>query len=158
MTRPIRHLAAIGFGAALALLVTSASLAGAHAMKAQQRYVKPHFALHATIVVKSDEQRGKKGPDGKWHDAFLPGDFRVLAGVPVRITVVNYDDVPHSFTSPTLHLNKIVPAAKGAKPGKVTFTFTAKRAGTYLWWCATPCDPWAMRHSEYMRGYVKAVA
>src|SRR4029079_6149694 len=29
------------------------------------------------IVVKSDEEHGKLGPEGTWHDAFLPADFSV---------------------------------------------------------------------------------
>jgi heme/copper-type cytochrome/quinol oxidase subunit 2 len=109
-------------------------------------------------VIKSDEQQGKKGPDGKWHDAFLPANFTALAGVPVRVTVFNYDDMPHSFTSSALHVNKVIPSAKGEKPSKTTFVFTPKKAGKFLWWCAVPCDPWAMGHAGYMRGYVKVVA
>jgi hypothetical protein len=41
----------------------------------------------------------------------------------------------------------------------MTFTFTApKKAGRYQWWCAVPCDPWAMAHDGYMRGYVTVSA
>ncbi len=152
MTRLIRCLAVAGLAAALALLVVSASLASgtkkAHKSKTQ----------HIHLVVKSDEQHGKKGPDGKWHDSFLPGNFKVAVGDKVIVTVRNYDDMPHSFTAPTLHLNKLVPGAKGKTPGKVTFSFTVKKAGKYLWWCVPGCDPWAMTHIGYMRGYVKAVA
>ena len=39
------------------------------------------------ILVKSDEEQGKLGPEGTWHDAFLPADFSVKAGSVVRVTV-----------------------------------------------------------------------
>jgi hypothetical protein len=32
------------------------------------------------VVIKSDEEHGRKGADGNWHDAFLPADFSVRAG------------------------------------------------------------------------------
>jgi heme/copper-type cytochrome/quinol oxidase subunit 2 len=71
---------------------------------------------------------------------------------------VNYDNGPHSLVSPSLHINKLIPAAKGKKPGRVTFTVKPKKAGKYDWWCGEPCDPWAMTHNGYMRGFIKVVA
>ena len=112
------------------------------------------------LVVKSDDEKGKKGSDGNWHDAFLPADFSVSAGASVRVTVYNYDDMPHSFTSPQLGLNVEVPAGSGSmeKPGKITFTLQApQKAGSYEWFCALPCDPWAMAHDGFMRGQVQVV-
>ena len=147
MYRITRSLAVLGLAAALGLLFAGV---GSSTTSAKPKFKSPHFALNARLVVKSDEQHGKKGSDGKWHDAFLPANFTAIAGVPVKVTVFNYDDMPHSFTSPSLNVNKIIPAAKGDTPGKVTFTFTAKKAGKYLWWCAKPCDPWAMAHVGYM--------
>src|SRR5690348_1468080 len=32
------------------------------------------------LVVKSDEEHAKRGPEGTWHDAFLPADFSVAPG------------------------------------------------------------------------------
>lgn len=110
------------------------------------------------LVVKSDEEEGKKGPDGNWHDAFLPADFSVKAGATVKVTVYNYDDMPHTFTATELGVNATVPAGSGSmdeKPGKVTFTFKAPmKAGSYAWYCALPCDPWAMTHEGFMKGSV----
>ena len=107
------------------------------------------------LVVKTDSQHAKKGPDGKWHDAFLPADFTVKAGEKVDVTVVNYDTSPHSFSSSTLRVNELIKAAKGSKPGTTTFSFTApKKSGNYSWWCDMPCDQWAMEHNGYMRGVV----
>lgn len=157
MSRVIKIIALVGGVAALGLLVASTSFASAHAKKAAQ-FKKPQFTLHATIVIRSDEQKGKKGSDGNWHDAFLPANFKALKGVKVKVTVFNYDDMPHTFTSPSLKVNKTIKAGSETKPSKTTFSFKPKKAGKFLWWCALPCDPWAMSHVGYMRGYVKVAA
>ncbi len=107
------------------------------------------------LVVKSDEEKGRMGSDGNWHDAFLPADFSVKAGATVKVTVYNYDDMPHSFTSPELGTNATIPGGSEDKPGEVTFTFQApQKAGSYEWYCSLPCDPWAMNHYGFMRGHV----
>jgi plastocyanin len=111
------------------------------------------------LAVKADDEHGRLGPDGKWHDAFLPADFTVHAGAKVTVTVTNYDGGAHTFTSPAMHLNAVIPAGSMQYPHETTFTFTApKQAGRYAWWCAMPCDPWAMAHDGYMRGYVTVAA
>jgi plastocyanin len=108
------------------------------------------------LVVKSDEEHAKLGPEGTWHDAYLPASFTVQPGATVKVTVLNYDEGEHSFTSPMLGLNQAVKAGTSTEPSATTFTFHAPaRAGNYLWWCAKPCDPWAMSHIGYMRGYVR---
>jgi hypothetical protein len=109
-----------------------------------------------SIAVKADDEHGRKGPDGQWHDAFLPADFSVRSGAKVTVTVTNYDGGPHTFTSPAMGVNAIIPGGGSlTSPHTMTFTFTApKTAGKYQWWCAVPCDPWAMAHNGYMRGYV----
>lgn len=107
------------------------------------------------LVIKSDEEKGKKGSDGAWHDAFLPADFSVSAGATVSVTVYNYDDMPHSFTSDGLGTNVTIPGGSEEKPSETTFTFHApQKAGSYDWYCAMPCDPWAMSHDGFMRGRV----
>jgi uncharacterized cupredoxin-like copper-binding protein len=153
MDRLTRYWMVIGLTAALGLLAVGVAAAAPHAKKTTHASTSSRTAS-VRIVIKSDEEHGKKGSDGKWHDAFLPANFKVQKGVRVRVTVTNYDDMPHSFTSSSLHVNKTIPAARGKKPGKTTFTFVAKKAGKYLWWCAKPCDPWAMSHVGFMRGYV----
>lgn len=115
------------------------------------------------LTIKSDDEHGRRGPDGQWHDAYLPANFTVHAGDKVTVTVYNYDTGSHTFTSPTLSaaglINEMIPAGSENAPHKTTFTFTApSQAGNYLWWCAMPCDPWAMAHIGYMRGYVTVVA
>jgi len=107
------------------------------------------------LVIKSDEEKGKKGSDGNWHDAFLPADFSVKAGETVRVTVYNYDDMPHSFTSAPLGTNATIPGGSEDKPSETTFTFHApQKAGSYEWYCAMPCDPWAMSNDGFMKGRV----
>lgn len=107
------------------------------------------------LVIKSDEEKGKMGPDGNWHDAFLPADFSIKAGATEQVTVYNYDDMPHTFTAPGLGVNEQIPGGSEDKPGKVTFTIHAPdKAGSYEWFCAAPCDPWAMTHMGYMKGRV----
>ncbi len=112
------------------------------------------------LVVKADDEHAKLGPDGKWHDAFLPADFTIHPGDRVTVTVVNYDGGPHTFTSPSLGVNETIPGGGSiSSPHEVTFTFTApKTPGKYQWWCAAPCDPWAMSHNGYMRGFVTVAA
>jgi plastocyanin len=112
------------------------------------------------LAVKADDEHGRRGPDGKWHDAFLPADFTVHPGAQVTVTVTNYDGGQHTFTSPSLGVNAIIPGGGTlTAPHQMTFTFTApNKAGRYQWWCAVPCDPWAMAHNGYMRGFVTVAA
>lgn len=110
------------------------------------------------INIKSDEEHGKKGSDGQYHDAFLPADFSVKAGATVRVTVYNYDDMPHSFNAAGLKVDQVIAAGAEGKPSKTTFTFTAPaKAGSYEWICAIPCDEWAMKHDGFMKGHVTVV-
>jgi plastocyanin len=112
------------------------------------------------LMVKADDEHAKLGPNGQWHDAFLPADFAIHAGDRVTVTVVNYDSGPHTFTSPSLGVNETIPGGGSmSSPREVTFTFIApKEPGKYQWWCAAPCDPWAMSHNGYMRGFVTVAA
>ncbi|MBS1844765.1 MAG: hypothetical protein JST53_10145 [Actinobacteria bacterium] len=108
------------------------------------------------LTIKSDEEHGRLGPEGAWHDAYLPASFTVEPGATVNVTVLNYDEGEHSFTSMPLGLDATIAAGSASHPKATTFTFQAPdRAGNYLWFCALPCDPWAMAHISYMRGYVR---
>lgn len=147
--------------------VSSSSTSGPQAVTAVPAgYSRPATTAPAVkpesvkLLVKADDEHGRKGPDGKWHDAFLPGDFSVQAGAKVTVTVMNYDGGPHTFTAPSLGVNAIIPGGGSlSAPHQMTFTFTAPtKAGKYQWWCAVPCDPWAMKHNGYMRGFVTVTA
>ncbi|WP_127903038.1 cupredoxin domain-containing protein [Solirhodobacter olei] len=124
-----------------------------------------------TIYVLADDM-GLLGPDKQHHDSFLPSSFVLKAGQQVKLVFVNYDDMPHSFTAPGLHVNVIVKAAThkagsdAVVPTETTYTFTPSKAGQFRWHCNFPCDKgdgagWAMKASAtgqdavgYMAGYV----
>ena len=137
--------------------VSAGSGAGASPTSQVAPALKPEYV---TIGVKADSEHARRGPDGKWHDAFLPADFTVRAGHKVTITFNNYDGGAHTFTSPAMSANAIIPGGGSlSAPRKVTFTFTAPtKPGKYAWYCAVPCDPWAMAHDGFMRGYVTVKA
>lgn len=116
-------------------------------------------AERVTLSIKADSEHGRLGPDHQWHDAFLPADFTVQPGATVTVTVLNYDSGPHTFTAPRLNVNAIIPGGSLNAPQRVTFKFTApSKPGRYAWMCMVPCDPWAMDHDGYMRGYVTVAA
>jgi plastocyanin len=100
------------------------------------------------------------GPDKKTHDAYIPAYLAAQVGQKVTVTVYNLDTASHSFTSPALKINEIIPAAKAnGLEGSLTFTFTASKAGVYHWKCILPCDnggvnAWAMTHDGYMAGTI----
>ncbi len=97
----------------------------------------------------------KRGPDGKLHDAFTVTNFAVHVGQPVKLTIDNTDNQPHSITSPAAGVSIV------AKPGVHTYTLLVNKSGRFLWYCAYPCDSdahgWAMTHPGFMSGYITAV-
>ena len=131
-------------GLAVGALATTAATAARG--KARVQYV--------TLFVKSDSEHGKIGPDGKWHDAFLPASFTVKAGEKVVVHVMNFDNGPHSFNATGLGINTIIMAGEANLPRETTFTFTATKPGVYRWHCDPKCDPWAMQHAGYMKGTI----
>ena len=117
-----------------------------------------------TLVVQSDV---KLGPDGLLHDAFTPCDFTVYAGQEVNLTIINYDNGEHSFTSSSLGVNFVVPPSNETGiPTVSNFQFNETTAGVYRWYCTYPCDMdaggWAMTTGSdgqpdqigYMGGFV----
>jgi plastocyanin len=110
------------------------------------------------------------GPDGKPHDTVVPANFVVHAGQAFTITVINYDESPHSITSPDAKVNFTMKAGVMGKGGKITpttstFTFTPTTKGVYRWYCVYPCDKghgmWAMGQGYggpgkegFMAGYI----
>jgi plastocyanin len=130
--------------------VTTMPVSQAERVAAQAQPVKSQ-----TLVIKTSEEHARKGPEGQWHDAFLPASFSVSAGQRVDVTVYNYDEGEHSFTSPAMGLNVTFEGGGESSPHRSTFSFVAPRkVGRYEWFCAYPCDPWSMAHIGYMRGYV----
>ena len=158
----LRLLALLGLGA-LAVLAVALSACGGGSNNSGEAAASPAPGSQSSpttesvkLVIKSDEEKGKKGSDGNWHDAFLPANLSVKAGATVHVTVYNYDDMPHTFTAPDLGTNANIAGGSEDKPSKTTFTFTAPdKAGKYEWLCAAPCDPWAMAQYGFMKGYVE---
>lgn len=124
--------------------------------------------MRGTITVNNDNTQHvstvinagyKLGSDGKLHDAYTPGNITVSAGSPVELTIYNFDDGSHTFTSNDLGVNIAVPGTKQKGTPSVTKgTFTPSKTGTFKWLCADPCDgqngQWAMTHTNYMIGNV----
>ncbi len=143
-------------------------LAAATAVGLAASIATTHPAAHAgspaalapervTLVIVADSLLGS---NKHTHDAYVPAYLTAKAGQQVIVTVYNLDTSPHSFTSPALGLNVIVPGAKSqGLEGSITFSFTANKAGTYHWKCILPCDngganAWAMTHDGFMAGTI----
>jgi plastocyanin len=152
---PLPAIVGLGALAAMAIALSACGGGGNSGSAAASGGSGSPAAENLKMVVKTDEEQAKKGPEGKWHDAFLPADFSVKAGTTVHVTVYNYDEAAHSFNSPDLGTNAEIAAGGEKKPSKTTFTFKApQKTGSYAWFCAMPCDPWAMGHDGFMKGYV----
>jgi heme/copper-type cytochrome/quinol oxidase subunit 2 len=124
----------------------------------------PPVTLNFKVVA---PEEGLVGSDGNKHDTFfLLNPQTVRVGQAVTISIANYDDMPHSWTSPELSINLMIPPAPSeGTPSLTTYTFTPTKAGTFRWFCAVPCDTdtngWAMQAStkgpdqdNYMAGYL----
>jgi plastocyanin len=178
MKRLITFLVALG---ALAGLTVFSS--GAFASSSKHASVQA--AQQLTIYIFRGKEAIPGAPDAKGHDTMVPSTFAVKVGVPVKVTVINYDEGTHTITAPSLGLNALIKpgtefttAPKGAGatellnqvvPGITHFTFTVKKAGVYRWHCALPCDAgangWAMTADSngpskngFMAGYIVGVA
>lgn len=143
---------AVGLAAGIATTHPAAH-AGSHAAMpaAAQAPERVNLVIVADALIGSNKHT---------HDAYVPAYLTAKAGQQVIVTVYNLDTSPHSFTSPALGLNVIVPGAKSqGLEGTTTFTFTANKAGTYHWKCILPCDnggvnAWAMTHDGFMAGTI----
>lgn len=174
----------------LALLVAAGALAGlavfsSGALASSSRHATAAASQQLTIYVFRGKEAVPGAPDAKGHDTMVPSTFAVKVGVPVKVTVINYDEGTHTITAPSLGLNALIkpgteftkpPKGAGATellnqvaPGITHFTLTVKKAGVYRWHCAVPCDAgangWAMTPSTtgpsrdgFMAGYIVGVA
>jgi hypothetical protein len=115
-------------------------------------------AQRVVLLIDPPPLHGLRKPEGRVVDAFVPSDFTVRAGIPVQLTVFNYGDTPHTFTSSSLGVDVLIPPALQAGPSSVTVSFTPKRLGSFRWRCRVQCDPWSMTRQGYMRGTVTVVA
>lgn len=117
-------------------------------LAASQQTVKKYSFVAVTLVTEGHEG-GNVGPDKKTHDTVIPSDFTVYLGQTVNLTIINYDEGPHTFTSPELGVSFQYPGAISAGVPSIShFQFTASKAGVFRWYCTLPCDMgqggWAM--------------
>lgn len=146
--------------------LTGFAVAGSHA-SANNTTVKTSHAVSATArktqsVALTVLPGGRLGSDGKLHDVVTNADFTVVQGVPVKLTVYNYDGGKHSITDTTLGFSlQAKGSPKNGVPGVTTLTFVPKRIGNTTWQCMDTCDSeqdgWAMVHDGYMKGTVHVV-
>jgi plastocyanin len=148
-----------GGGAAGGAPIQAAPAAPASASPGAEAPSAAASTVHkVTLSVNPQPLGGVKAPDGKVHDAFVPAAFTMKVGQTYKVTVLNYDDMPHTWTSDSLGVNVNISPGTDSSPSRTTFTIHPTKAGSFLWYCATPCDSWAMAHDGYMRGHVTVVA
>src|SRR5262249_38921636 len=85
-----------------------------------------------------------EGPEGNYHDAFVPAHLVVKTGIPVYLTVTNYSQESHSIDAPELNVHfQVKPAATNADgrvaPSVMDVMFMPVTAGIYRWTCEMPC-------------------
>lgn len=171
------------------ILVAAGALAGlgvtaSVAVASPARHARAAAAQQLTLYIFRGKESIPGAADAKGHDTMVPSTFGVKVGVPVHVTVINYDEGTHTITAPDLGLNQLIKAGtefttapKGAGateilnevvPGITHFTFTVKKAGVYRWNCSLPCDAgaqgWAMTSDKngpgqngFMAGYIVGV-
>lgn len=131
----------------------------------------PAKFANVALVIKDGIMNGT---DKQLHDVFAPSNVTVYLGQTVSLTFINFDTGNHSFTSTSLGINKVIYGASvnsnGSPNGYSTTTtlqFTPTKTGLYRWWCAIPCDSWAMAIDSkdgnpgmigYMGGFVIVLA
>jgi plastocyanin len=173
---------------AVAAVVAGCGGSGSSSLGSANASPSEEAVEHVSMQVLNGKMATKEGylaADGLGHDTFMltglsstdahnpsvRSNLDVKVGDKVTVTVTNYDEGPHTFTSPELGVNATIkPAINADKgiPSKTTFTFTVKKAGKFRWYCTLPCDAgqggWAMKLDKakeadqvgYMAGYVVA--
>jgi plastocyanin len=145
-----------GFLAILSLTLSVAAVAKEPRQAPQYVTVKQYVTKTVQVGTPAPTQTialkvgpaWKKGPDGKLHDAFSVTTFKLTAGKAITLRITNFDNVPHSITSPQSGVDIV------AQPGTHNYTLMVSKTGTYQWFCKYGCDPWSMAHAGYMRGTI----
>jgi plastocyanin len=183
-TKWIGVAACIGLTVAAGCSSTTATPATTSPANTQAAAASQDTTQEVTMYIFRGKENVPGAADGKGHDTAVPANFGVKVGVPVTVTVVNYDEGAHTITAPDLNLNPVIkggtefttpPAgASGAEllnmvvPATTTFTFTPTKTGVFRWHCAVPCDAgqggWAMNTTPagtgedgFMAGYIVVV-
>lgn len=152
-------LAAVGIAAALimsavALLNSGGTTTKLATVTTTVTAAKAAPTAAAPVVTLKVIPEGKRGPDGKMHDAFTLTNFHVKVGQPTTLRIDNTDEGMHSITSALAGVDIVV------QPGVHDYTLLVTKAGRFEWKCIIPCDTgaggWAMSHPGYMAGYITA--
>jgi len=94
----------------------------------------PAGATVDLTIISNDN--GTSPPSGPFaHAQGIIGEERVDG----RATVVNPQQIAHTFTVPALGLNIVVPAAPNNGTVRVEASFKVPKAGEYRWQCMAPC-------------------
>lgn len=146
----------------VALIAAVAFAGGTVLFGAQSRAAQPQVVTFRVLI----DQQGLLGSDGRHHDAIIPANIVVKAGMPVTFRFINYDDTQHTMTAPKLGINFVIHPGQDTKAGPVipavsSYTFTPAKSGQFRWYCLGPCNPWSMAASfdgpdrdGYMAGYI----
>lgn len=123
--------------------------------------------VHLTMVVEGHAGGSNSTFDNRGHDTMMPENLTVFVGQQVSLTVINYDEGPHSITASDLSLDFQIPGRTAlGVPSVTNFQFTPNKAGTFVWYCRIPCDAgqggWAMTPGPnnmpaqpgFMAGYI----
>ena len=73
--------------------------------------------------------------EGVHGERTLPSSFAVRPDVPVTVVFMNYTTSAHTFTSPALGINQLIPPATGTTPSTTAVTFTPGRYDVFEWYC-----------------------
>lgn len=133
--------------------VTSSSSPGASAAPAGGAPVTP-AAVALKMTIDAPPVGGVKGSNGMVDEAYTPATLTMSVGTTYDVTILNYSKDGHTWTLPELNVNAVVPVGSSSSPSVTHFTVTPKKAGTYQWFCAVPCEKWSMATNGFMRGYV----
>lgn len=114
------------------------ALAGAASAAAIPTATAPHVQSVGLTIREGDRLSGS-------------GNIALAPGVPVRLTVRNYTRQFHTFTIPGLHLNRLIPPARGQAASTTLITFTTRKWGAFAWHCLI-CPSGMHGHAHQMGG------
>jgi len=138
------------FGLLAVCLVAAAVIANVRDKGTTTRVAAPKPQPVASVTYLSVAPSITPGPDGHLHDAYSTTNFNVRVGQPMKLVINNTDSSAHTITAQQAGVNIVI------KPGSHTYTLLVRQPGQFEWHCLMPCDPWAMQHFGYMRGYITA--
>ena len=106
------------------------------------------------LTIKEYDDAPTALPDGSPYNAVAGGTETVNG---VAVTNVSNADIAHTFSIPELGINAPLPKAAEGGVATIVFTFTATKAGSYVWRCFTPCggDPKGMGGSMATKGWMQ---